>query len=225
MAFSSNDTDFAGNSSSDYKLNKDFYSGSQASIFIGDVWLDDICGWQIQTNFSAAPIYGYGDQLYSHVAQGKVLVQGSFEINFREPNYLWAILEKYNFDRNVKTQDDPLAPVRSGGLGTAKFNQSEASFAADRRRNLDFFFNTSQPNKITKALQEERSISQKPYVDNSVDFNQNTFDILLGYGAVLNEDTPGERVLGVKLIGKSKVIYHNGNPIKEQYNFFARNIV
>lgn len=211
----------------DTNLNKNFYSGSQASIFIGDLWIDDICEWQAQASYSAAPIYGYGAQLYSHVAEGKMLVQGSFTINFREPNYLWAVLARNDFRRKDPTlEQNPLKGKEN--LGNTKFNQSEASFARDTRVNLDYFFRTDQPNKMTEALIEQRGInkeSSRHKERDQIDFTAPTFDILLGYGAELNENSPGEKILGVKVVGKSKLIFHDGSPIKEQYNFFARNII
>jgi hypothetical protein len=221
MAFSSDVSNQA--RGKNYNLSKDFYSGSQASIFIGDLWVDDICEWQCQASYSAAPIYGYGDQLYSHVAEGKMLVQGSFSINFREPNYLWAILERFNFRTKTEEKTNPLKS--KGNLGNTQFNQSEASFANDKRVNLDYFFNSANPNEMTEALIKDRGFSKETADTEDIDFKAKTFDITLGYGAELDQDSPGERILGVKVIGKSKVIFHDGNPIKEQYNFFARNII
>jgi hypothetical protein len=205
-------------------LNKEFYSGSQASIFIGDIWVDDICEYQFQTNYSAAPIYGYGSQLYNHVAEGRVLVQGAFTINFREPNYLWAILKRYDFRNSpAKGYADPLKA--KAGISNTTFNQTEASFVNDKRANLDLFFNTSKPDEMTAALQKERSITKDMSQTDQIDFVAKPFDILIGYGTELNENSPGQRLVGVKIVGQSKIISHDGNPIREQYNFFARNLI
>jgi hypothetical protein len=206
-------------------LNKEFYSGSQASIFIGDIWLDDLCEYRYQTNYSAAPIYGYGSQLYDHVAEGKLIVQGSLTINFREPNYLWAILERNKYNQGNDPRDNN--PLKDKNIGNGQLGQTDASFIADKRVNLDYFFNSKpgQMNNITKALQDERDFTKVNADRDEIDFNNGTFDIIIGYGAELNENSPGERIVGVKLTGKSKLIYHDGNPIKEQYNFFARNVI
>lgn len=205
------------------QMNKTYFSGSHASIFIGDIWVDDITSWQYQIDCSSAPIYGYGDQFYSHVAGGRVMVQGSFEVNFREPNYLWAIL-----DRNrAKGRIDPVEydPIAERTKESSKFNMSDESFLADKRVNLDYFFNSGNAKKATASLQKDRSF-KKPDADREEnDFSASTFDILVGYGTSLDENSPGERVLGVKLTGKAKVIYSDGTPIKERYTFFARNVI
>ncbi|MDD3412434.1 MAG: hypothetical protein PHY47_00375 [Lachnospiraceae bacterium] len=204
-------------------LNKEFYSGSQASIFIGDLWVDDICDWQYQVNYSATPIYGYGAALYSHVAEGRVLVQGSFSINFREPNYLWAILKRYDFKNASDIKPNPL-DVKST-MGNINYSQNDISYINDKRANLDLFFNTSKPDELTAALQKERSFTKEKANTEEIDFTAKTFDITIGYGTDLNEDSPGQKLVGVKLVGKSKLITIDGSPIREQYNFFARNII
>ena len=204
-------------------LNTEFYSGSQASIFIGDLWVDDICDWQYQINYSAAPIYGYGSQLYSHVAEGRVLVQGSFSINFREPNYLWAILKRYDFKSAADIKPNPLDAKNT--MGNLSYSQNDISYINDKRANLDLFFNTSKPDELTTALQKERSFIKEKADTEEIDFTAKTFDITIGYGTDLNEDSPGQRLVGVKLIGSSKLITIDGSPIREQYNFFARNVI
>lgn len=206
-------------------LNKEFYSGSQASIFIGDIWVDDLCEYQYKMSYSATPIYGYGSQLYDYVAEGKQLVQGTLTVNFREPNYLWAILERNKYNAGNLVVDSN--PLKKENLGHGELGQTDASFIADKRVNLDYFFNTApgQMNTITEALRDERSFKKEGADQDGIDFNNGTFDIIIGYGAELNENTPGEKILGVKLVGKSKTIFHDGNPIKEVYNFFARNVI
>ncbi len=208
------------------QMNTEYFSGSQASIFIGDLWVDDISDWQYQIDCSSAPIYGYGDQFYSHVAGGKVLVQGSFVVNFREPNYLWAILARNDFrKKRADLKQDPLKQKNLGRASSAA--PTDVSFLSDKRVNLDYFFNATNTNEATDALKKERGFDQNRLSSNILenDFDAKTFDILIGYGHSLGEDSPGERIIGVKITGKGKVIYSDGTPIKERYTFFARNVI
>lgn len=206
------------------KVNNEYFSGSQASIFIGDIWVDDICEWQYQVNYGATPIYGYGSQLFDHVAEGRQLVQGSFTINFKEPNYLWAILQHTQYGKkklsltkqevNVSTYQSPWT------------NASEATFIADKRQKLETLFNTKNPKKVSNAILQSNKINKIQNTNTQeIDFKKPTFDILLGYGAQLDSNSPGERIIEVKLVGKSKIIMSDGNPIREQYNFFAKNVI
>jgi hypothetical protein len=66
----------------------DYFSGIDAKVFFGDVWVDDIVTIQYTVNQSKIPIYGYASQLYDAVARGTVIVQGTLSISFKEMGYL-----------------------------------------------------------------------------------------------------------------------------------------
>ncbi len=76
-------------------FDQDFFSGSQAMIYIGDVWVEDINHFEFSVSQSKQPIYGYASELFDGVSHGNVLVQGSFSINFKESGYLWLVLQRY----------------------------------------------------------------------------------------------------------------------------------
>lgn len=75
--------------------NIEYFSGSQASIYIGDVLIDEVTSISYQVSQSRTPLYGYADQLFRDVSKGVVLVQGQFSINFKEAGYLWLVLDRY----------------------------------------------------------------------------------------------------------------------------------
>lgn len=82
-------TDFAG------IYNSEYFSGAQVSVYIGDVWVDEITSLSFQVEQKRAPLYGYADTYFRDVSKGQVLVQGSFTINFKEAGYLFLILDRY----------------------------------------------------------------------------------------------------------------------------------
>jgi len=69
----------------------DYYSGSQAKVFLGDIWVDDIVTIQYNIRQSKEPIYGYASQNYDAVAAGQIIGQGSMVIAFKEVGYLNVI--------------------------------------------------------------------------------------------------------------------------------------
>jgi hypothetical protein len=224
-----------------FKMNEEYFTGSQASIFMGDVWIDDILDWQCSIGANATPIYGYGQTFFQHAAQGRVLVQGSFTINFKEPNYIFAALAKYKVGQSaIRSSNTPFAAVA---------NITESKYE-DKRKTLDDFFYQDKDTGIFNARSQRNSLDDESItgtVYNNIneksrllniegisntseeglhnDFAVPLFDIKIGYGVQLDSNTIGEKILGIKLIGKGKVIMANGEPIKETYNFFARNIV
>lgn len=222
------------------KMNEEYFSGSQASIFIGDVWVDDILDWQCSVGANSIPIYGYGSTFYDRAVQGRVLVQGSFTINFREPNYLFAILARYNEFNNLEMSKNHNTisfsdPRDKSGL--LENNRIQEMTYLDKRQVLDTFFEMKNPkdtqlgsvfNTIRGASEIRPDARENSIGANAGEFNNKfaipTFDIKIGYGSTLDENTIGEKIFGVKLVGKGKIITANGEPIKETYNFFARNL-
>lgn len=85
------------------QYNIDYFSGAQVSLYIGDVWVDEVTSISYQVSQSRVPLYGYGDQLFRRVAEGQVSVQGQFSINFKEAGYLWLILKRYQKQMKGRT--------------------------------------------------------------------------------------------------------------------------
>ncbi len=109
--------------------NLQYYTGSQASLYIGDVLVDEVINFQYSVHQTKAPIYGYASQLFDAVAPGQVLVQGSFSVNFIEAGYLWLVLNRYKRFENrvdkalsvigvknsVPIKNSPFSKTQSGG--------------------------------------------------------------------------------------------------------------
>lgn len=200
------------------EINREYFSGSQTSIFIGDIWVDDILEISFNDSYSAKPIFGYGSTWYDHVAEGRELIQGQFTINFREPNYLWIILSSqgkklYNV-ANAKA---------SNAASTAFYDTAnQGAILGRKRRDLDSFFRASNGAAEAERIRNTKNLGNTIKSHDYSDFSYPTFDIVIGYGADLNSSSPGERLVGCKMIGKGRTIMADGQPIKETYSFFAR---
>ena len=84
----------------------DYFNGSSASIYIGDVWVDEITSFSYSVSQNKTPIYGYASQLFDDTAAGNVIVQGQFTINYKEQAYLWLVLRRF---LNMGQEDEALA--------------------------------------------------------------------------------------------------------------------
>lgn len=74
---------------------QEYFSGSQVNLYIGDVLIDEANALSISVHQRKRPIYGYASQLFDRVARGTVLVEGQFQINFKESGYLYAVLNRH----------------------------------------------------------------------------------------------------------------------------------
>jgi len=70
---------------------EDYFSGSQAKVYMGDIYVDDIVTIQYNTSQSKQPIYGYSSQNFDAVAMGTVIGNGTLTIAFKEVGYLNVI--------------------------------------------------------------------------------------------------------------------------------------
>lgn len=93
-----------------------YFTGSQASIWIDDIWVDEVFGISFSASQSILPIFGYASSLFDAVARGKVLVQGVFEINFVDEGYLYSVLNELARRRSGdKATEDVIADkIRRG---------------------------------------------------------------------------------------------------------------
>lgn len=105
---------------------RDYFSGSQAKVFIGDIWVDDIVTFQYNTINNKAPIYGYASQQFDAVAQGTFIVNGQFTIAFKETGYLNLVWKEYNRIKRQEGRTDQNIAERKAAI-KAKFEQLRAN--------------------------------------------------------------------------------------------------
>ena len=200
-------------------INKQYFSGTQASIFIADVWADDILALDYSVQHNRLPQFGYGSQHFDFLPQGNIIITGSFTINFREPNYLWFMLER--FKKLNKPRD-----VRLKEQAKLSAEQKALTYPDDKRQRFDEFFNEINPGTAkANLLEQSREFNGIPENNKRENFNHVSFNILIGYGNTLGPNSPGETIQDVHIMGKGKVINADGRPIQEQYNFIARRLV
>ena len=79
---------------------QDYFTGAQARIYFGSVWVDDIATIQYQSSHSKTPLYGYGDHQFRMVAKGQFLVRGSFTVAFKETGYMYSVMKLVQSELN-----------------------------------------------------------------------------------------------------------------------------
>ena len=76
-----------------------YFTGTQASIWIGETWVTECFGISFNAQQNVIPIFGYASSVFDAMAKGRVLVQGTFEINFIDEGYLYYVLHKMNAEK------------------------------------------------------------------------------------------------------------------------------
>lgn len=233
-------------SSHELFVNKfDFYSGSQITVWFGNILLDDINSIQWVRTQGKMPIYGYASQLFDTVANGTVIIQGSFTINFRQTGYLSAVVDSIKSLYKVLAPDDPTGKQQfdqtkwpviknliSSHLKNGTFGPSSIA-EIQELGNSENFFDLAKvyEDAIWGARDERAPALDAPDVKQSKDI-PGGFNILISYGNPSSSEARTMRdnmqsttksLTGVHLLGEAQRIEVGGQPIQEQYNFIARN--
>jgi hypothetical protein len=200
-----------------------YFSGSQASLYIGDVWVDEITSYSFTLQHDRSPVYGYGSQHWDFMPRGTIIIMGEFTINFKEPNYLWIILERY---KRFKLAGSKRTKSESNALDDLgkKLQVRPESFESDTRRSLESFFRAKV--KDVKDIQEAVRINTEGQLLQGKQkelMNHASFNMVLGYGAS-GKDSIGERINDIQIMQKTKTLQSDGRPITETYSFIARDM-
>jgi len=65
-----------------------YFSPCQISLYVGDIWIDDMADIQYEVRDEKLPVYGFADQYYRATLRGRTIVTGVLVINFRFKGYL-----------------------------------------------------------------------------------------------------------------------------------------
>lgn len=230
----------------------DYFAGNQVSIWVGNIWLDDIT--MIQYNMSQAkrPFYGYKSQKYNTLATGTQIVGGVFSMNYTHTNALNMVLAYYlNMQNGAKSS-----------AGTISL-QALQEFVSDAKNNPAMYQNLSYTITAPNGLQPTTNPLNSNYSSalNGLNFNDKKtllenlfwgtgtgttqdvliadnlpdFDVTISFGNYPNERPyggPDENISShtVKVLNNVSITGHGiqvsttGEPVQEVYTFIARGI-
>ena len=223
----------------------DFYSGSQATIWLGNIMLDDIAAIQWVRSQNKMPIYGYASQYWDAVAKGTVMINGNFTINFRQQGYLQAILDLIQkLYTNLQPSDaqkkvefskvtwPAIEGMISNSLSNGSFGPQTIQDIQDLGNNPNFFELAQQYENIVwgKYSEQSKPVDYTPPDIKQTDSIPDGFNITIVYGDTSSRTSTmlgqlhsaTKSLVGVHLTGESQLIMVGGRPVQEQYSFIAR---
>lgn len=225
-----------------YKIQ--YFTGTQASMWIGDIWVEEVFGISFSATQNLVPIFGYASSFFDAIGRGKSLVQGSFEINFVDEGYLYYILHKRNSQRAAGTQEfnksqyiltgtppvsdhevvqriDDLMQSKEQIL-TAKEYQEASVSVLDKLYTL----NVNEVDKVIKELDIRRKVGAEAGLRNnkkSVIYDVIPFSIQGIFGNPdFTEEVTEKRIENCFLVSNEMILAQDDQPIKERYSFIAQ---
>jgi hypothetical protein len=224
-----------------------YFTTSQARMYIGNLFVDELNTVQYVLQGNKIPIYGYASRDFDAVGQGKALVQGQIYINFISEGYLYTILKenkklsqklrsledsdaahKEEFNNNVLMKDYLLkiankAPSLPGNTGTTDEN-GNAVFNQPQDVRLQFVEQRmAQLAAIGPSIVDQgRSFQPLDTVYANAVYLPVAFDLeieLEGAGRVVKR-----RLEKCYLGANEQIMDQSGNVIGESYSFIARRL-
>jgi len=222
-----------------YKLQ--YFTGVQASIWIGEAWVTECFGISFQATQNLIPIFGYASTTFDAVAKGRVLVQGSFEINFIDEGYLYYVLHKMNAERIADPSEfnesqylltgEPqpkseiarrLAEGVEYGAKGDKERDQVASEALKALANL----NVNQADRVIRELDIQRALGAKAGLRNdsrSIIYDVIPFNIQGIFGnPEMTREVTEKRLLNCFLVSNEMIVSIDDEPLKERYSFIGQ---
>jgi hypothetical protein len=117
-----------------------YFTSTQAQVYIGNLFIDELVNLQFAFQGNRIPIYGYSSEEADAFARGKCLVQGQLALNFVTEGYLYTVLNEY---KNFLQQPTPV-------------QQDRTTQAASQIASL-----LTQSQQITQAMQGNLSATAK----------------------------------------------------------------
>lgn len=82
-----------------------YFTSSQARMYIGDLFVDELNTVQFTLQSNRIPIYGYASRDFDDMAIGRSLIQGQIFINFISEGYLFTIIKEHGKLTKGQSQD------------------------------------------------------------------------------------------------------------------------
>jgi hypothetical protein len=91
-----------------------YFSGTDAEIYFGEIYIDEVVQIQFQVQQNTMPLFGYNSYVYDQVARGSRIINGTFTVNFTQANYLYDVLNTLSDQPTATnmsvTKDDESTP-------------------------------------------------------------------------------------------------------------------
>jgi hypothetical protein len=205
-------------------VGKRYYTPCNVGIYIGGYRLSDAFRVDWDARDSKTPLYGWADDTFSAVSNGRKIVTGRLVINYKYPRYLTTAINEFTRNQNPIDDREEVNEMQEflslDGIGRVKWLAQVAAkdYGDDRLGTIKRHDPWNYFRDPVEAYKQKR-----------------TFDILVAYGDIMMEEHIETTIKDAYIVGQSQVISasatgggdvsSSGSPIYEIYSFFAKEVL
>jgi len=203
-----------------------YFTPTQAFMYIGNVYIDELNSFQYTLQGNKVPVFGYSSYMMDAVGTGKSIVQGQLTINFISEGYLYTVLSEYASRSAAQPAADETAALNlteqytllvSSGAGSNA--DGRAQMATVRQQLNQLLANNSNLPAVISSAQKSARVDKSAV--NPV-YNRVPFDIVFKFEG--GGRTITRRVRNCVLTSNEQILGDNDSVVLEGYGFIARQI-
>jgi hypothetical protein len=210
-----------------------YYTPCNVGIYIGGYRLSDAFRVDWDARDSKTPLYGWADDTFSAVTNGRKIISGRLVINYKYPGYLSTAINEFTHNQNpIDTRKEVHETEEFLSKSSVERVKWLAQVAAKNYGDNELGGSVNWAGGSIQMAGEplrEFSSALEAYKQ------KRTFDILVAYGDIMSEDHIELLIKDAYIVGQSQVISasatgggdvsSSGSPIYEIYSFFAKEIL
>lgn len=198
-----------------------YFTPTQAFLYIGNLYIDELIGFQYTLQGNKVPVFGYASTMLDAIGTGKTLIQGQLSINFISEGYLYTVLDQYTLSSSDPQEANELAAtnlyqkyVSLQSNTNASLPTVQGQLATIKQQLLQLMANNPKlPSVLASAQQASRTSSNPVY-------RRPPFDILLRFEGA--DRTVEKRIENCVLVSNEQILGTNDDIVGESYGFIAR---
>lgn len=225
------------------RFGSEYFSGANVGIYFGDVLVDEIFNLQFNLQEQIIPVFGYGSYTYDAVAKGQRIINGAFNIYFKESAYLTLLMEQLEneLDSRGNLKPNPFKYDKDPEEATIQriINELNSKSSNDFDKLAELYEESIWGKDLDGKNEFEvysKNKGKGPYFTplSHSNLNKDGFDILIAYGpearrqvkslGSLEARTTVQSINNVHLTSVGTIFDSSGQAIYEQYSFIAQDL-
>jgi hypothetical protein len=216
-----------------------YFTMTQARMYIGNLFIDELNSIQFALQANQLPVYGYASRDYDALAQGKALVQGQLTINFISEGYLYQVLNEYSvYAGQPSVPANPIAASSQtqmtnlvSALNNPSLINNPSQQATAKQQILNLASGPNGKSIVTTAAAQQTQL-QKNLTQNTMGLPGGDYPNAVyqntAFKIIINFEGAGRTITRIledcTLISNESIMDHNGQPIMDSYGFIARRL-